>query len=910
MPPPYKKPISGFAAAAKVIFDSAQRVGAVQPLEHSAKQYAQQLKKIQSHSKKRGGSLGGVSYKVEEFLAAQRAPIPQQARPGQPKERTIAKRVPLIEIPVIIAKATAARTPATQRERGLPLEPPPSLTSLFATKTELRDVAAPASPSLPPPTAAESTAPATPPVEEVFITEDKPLFEVRQQVVPQPLPEAVIQPAVVCAKLQDASTHARKVKPVISIPIASVSTATVEAAAEEAVGSSATTNFSVDAWEQQRERELQQLQKKQEEEELQRLAVVREQEHETLGKEWVKRRTYKVSFEAERTAVTELLGELFVAGSANTALSIFQKMLDFGTRASALLPAALASVAYRIRTAPPSERLDLKRVLLEAMEKAKLPDHVMRKAHLLVSGGTDFLAAFGALTAEEKQHLDSRIILRAIQILAWNGRWEDALELAKRSRSNFRSGSDVMDLALLRASQLLEEGPRKELVTYATQNLTESGRLGVQAKLLIATSERGTYRRTLLKQLTASSDVDESIYAELILRSDKSQTEALLAEIAARGLNKDDPVVLGAVAMKALNNELPEEAFKEIHRQVAKIGLQAIHIRVATMTAAQHPTEEVLRQASAIVQMAAPVARGRGLRKLLPILYEQNMLDEIVHLADSTNESVPLAKLMPRAVAFVNEALLKVGRKPLSDVRVSDIGFSRLTGGTAANLPRKLDDGPAASVIADIAGLTERMLLYAKERQWSEALEVVKGLPTAIKADASAVTLLYNCALSAAVEHPERVKDAYALMGSRRVKVNATTVNTVLSSLSKSSIWREALEFFNATPLEQRDNNTYLVYFALLGKHNLWREAAEAYDKTRMAIPKLPAAMFSLIIGTTRGHDWQATLRIFQDMLKSYGAGVKDSVVTQVIRCLEENSRTAEIAKLEKELAKRKKKKK
>ncbi|TPP40624.1 hypothetical protein CGC20_14045 [Leishmania donovani] len=872
MPPPPKGPVSGFAAAAKVLFDSAQRVGAVQPLEHSTKEYAQQLKKIQSHSKKRGGSLGGVSYKVAEFLAAQRPPTPPKAPSGLLKERTIAKKVPLIEIPSIPAKTTPEKHPVTERETRPPLELPPSLRSFVATKTEQSTVSAPA--------------PSPTPVEEVFITEDKPVFEVRQQVAPQPAPEAVVQTPVVSAVPQDALSPARKVKPVINIPIAAAGAAVLETAGDVAAGDSApdvavataTAGFSVD------------------------------QEHQTLGKEWVMRHTYKVSFEAELTVGGKLLRELFAADSAAAALATFRKMIDAGARASALLPAGLASVAYSIRSAHPAERLDLRRGLLDTVEKAKLPEHVMRKAHLLVSGGTEFLTAFGALTEEEKQRLDSRIILKALQILVWNERWEEALKLAKESRSNFRSGSEVVDLTLLRASQLLEEGPRKEVVAYASRSLTESGRMGARAKLLIASAERGTYRRTLLRQLTASSDVDESVYAELILRSDKNQTEGLLAEMATRGLNNEDPVVLGAVAMKTLNSDVPADVFKEIHRQVAMIGLLPIHIRVATMAAALHPTEEVLREASEVVQMAAPGARGPGLRKLLPILYRQNMVKEIIQLADSTNESVPVAKLMPRAVAFVNEALLKVGREPLSDVRVSDIGFSRVSEGAAASPSSKLYE-ETASVIADISGLTEKMLLYAKERQWPKALGVVKGLPTVIKAEPSAVTLLYNCALGAAVEYPETVKDIYALMANRRVKVNATTVNTVLSSLSKASLWQEAIDFFDTTSLEQRDNNTYLVRFALLGKQNLWKQAIEAYDETRAAIPKLPAAMFSLIISTTSGHDWHATLRIFQDMLRSYGSGVKDSVVTQVIRCLEKNGKTAEIAKLEKELAKRKKKK-
>ncbi|GET89919.1 hypothetical protein, conserved [Leishmania tarentolae] len=523
MPPPPKGPVSGFAAAAKVLFDSAQRVGAVEPLGHSSKEYAQQLKKIQSHSKRRGGSLGGVSYKVSEFLAAQRVPTPQQAPSGPFKERSIAKKVPLIEIPSIQERATAEKHPATERVVRAPLDSPPSLRSLFSTRTEASTTAVPVLPPSPTPLESESAAPASPPVEDVLITEDKPIFEFRQQVAQQPAPEAVVQRSAVSAANQGSSTPARKSKPVISIPIASVGAAVEEAGGYAAAGDSSpdaagtpmSAGFSVDMWEQQRERELERLQKKQEEEEQRRLMLMREQEHQTLGKEWVMHHTYKVSFEAELTVGGKLLRELFAADSASAAVLTFQKMIDAGARASTLLPAGLASVAYSIRCAHPTERQDLRRQLLDVAVKAKLPDHVMRKAHLLLSGGTDFLAAFSALTEVEKQHLDSRIILKAIQVLMWNERWEEALKLAKESRSNFHRGSEMVDLALLKASQLLEEGPRKEVVGYASQSLTENGRMSVRAKLLIASAERGAYRRTLLKQLTVSSDVDESIYAEL-----------------------------------------------------------------------------------------------------------------------------------------------------------------------------------------------------------------------------------------------------------------------------------------------------------------------------------------------------------------------------------------------------------
>ncbi|KPI88291.1 hypothetical protein ABL78_2590 [Leptomonas seymouri] len=921
MPPSRKGSTSGFAAAAKVLFDSAQRVGAVQPLEQSTKEYAHQLKKIQSQSKKRGGSLGSVSYKVAEFLAAQRAPEPYPPRRAHvPLERSIAKKVPLIDIPPIPpnAAATAMRPLLHSETKAVKVEaharPTTPLASLFTAMAAPEAAATPSVLSSPPPEveATKSAAEIAPPVEEVLVVEDRPVFEVRQPAAALPAPAAIIQPIIVAKPIE---THmpVKRTKPVVSVPIAfDVHSVGGSASAEDQASSPLTTSppsFSVDAWEKQREKELERLQRKQYEEEQLRLAVVREKEHQTLGKEWVEQRTVTGAFEADLTPGGRLLREVYYASSVDAALSSFQKMIDAGAKAAALLPAGISSVAYHIREGNPAEQTRYKRLFLEMVEKAKLADILKRKAQLAVSSGSEFLAAYDALTSLERLRLDTTIVIKAVRLLLLGGRWEEALALARASRGSFRSGSEAVDLTLLRICRGLEEGPRKEVVAYATQSLTEQGRLGKTAKLLIARTETGVYRRTLLKQIAASSDVDEVVYAELIVRSGKDQTEGILAEVAARGLNPEDPVVLGAVAMKKLEDENPAEVFKEIGRQVDKIGIRPVHVLVATKVAALHPTEEMLRQAKAVVLSTPAVTRGVGLRRLLPLLYQHGQVDDIVEIADKTNEMVPLVDLLPKAVAFVNEALLRVGRPPLSEARVSDIGAAHIAGGMAAVASGRMDER-AEVVIADLSGLTEKMLLYAKERQWSKALETVTSLPKSIKADASAVTLVYNCALSAAVERPETVKQVYELMSTRGVNVNSTTVNTVLSSLSKSALWEEALPFFDKTPLANRDSNTYLIYFAMLGRQGLWKEAIEAYDGMRQVISKPPAAMFALIISTVSAHDWQTTLRVFQDMLKVHGASVKDSVVSQVIRCLEQHKRPVEVARLEKELAKRKKKKK
>ncbi|CCD15332.1 unnamed protein product, partial [Trypanosoma congolense IL3000] len=107
---------SGFAAAAKVLFDSAKKVGAVKPLGSTNKLYAQQLKRIQTQSRRRGGSLGSVSYSVVEFLESQRS---SKAIPTR-LPASLVKRVPLIDIPMQQSKKKEAVTQQKVPSKDIP----------------------------------------------------------------------------------------------------------------------------------------------------------------------------------------------------------------------------------------------------------------------------------------------------------------------------------------------------------------------------------------------------------------------------------------------------------------------------------------------------------------------------------------------------------------------------------------------------------------------------------------------------------------------------------------------------------------------------------------------------------------------------------------------------------------------
>lgn len=903
MPPVQKGPSSGFAAAAKVLFDSAQRVGAVKPLESSTRQYAHQLKKIQDQSKKRGGSLGGVSYKVAEFLATQRTPPAQLNRSPHAGSRSVAKKVPLIDIPF------SAKEKRGNTVRGGPV--PSKEKTLSSTSKLVVPAILEASPRIEVPAVKPSEAQPTvketstriPWAEEVLITEDKPLFE--NAVPSDPLP--TVAPAIVYSRVpKPAPSEAlpqRKPKPVIAVPIAAKR---AEESETLPVLDSAVSPLSVDAWEQQREKELERLQKKQEEAEQVRLAALRAEEHVTLGKEWVERRSTVSSPDSKKMFGGGLLHDVYFAKSVEEAFSSFQKLLDSGARGVELLPSAIASIVFQIRKASVPQQMKLGEEFLDFMQRSKISEDLITKARLGLTGGETFLSSFRTLSPESKQRLDRVIVQKAVKALITNGGWEEAIEVVSQSHLNTNSRDESLQLTLLRNAFRLDAEAKKEVIAFASRNLTDQNRMGRTAKLLAARGESGVYRRSLLKQLAASPDVDEAVYAELIVRSDDSEVRGLLSELAKRGLNPEDPCILGAVALKSLGNENPFDTFSEIDQQIQRIGLRPVHVYVAIRAAKLRPTKESLQCAVSIVKQVDSSNSQYALRKILPVLFEHDRMEEIVELVDFFSAAVSLPNLLPNAVAFMNNALIRVGREPLSSLRVEDIGFVRSSSDSSR-------EGAVHSIAAksvDISGMTEKMLLYAKERQWVKALEVVTALPSSVKADASAVALVYNCAMSAAVDHPDAVLRVYALMKERSVAINPTTVNTVLSSLSKSSRWTEALAFFDAVPLANRDTNTFLVHFSLLGKHDLWEQAVSAYDEMRQAVAKPPASMFTLAISAMGPHSWSVTLRMFHDMLKAHGANVKDSVVMQVHRCLEQNNRSGEIAKLQSEMQKRRKKKK
>ncbi|KAF5223934.1 hypothetical protein ECC02_002829 [Trypanosoma cruzi] len=938
---------SHFATAARILFDSAKKVGAVEPLGETSKRYAQQLKRIQSQSQKRGGSLGSVSYKVAEFLATQRTPKPNIIR----NSTSIAKRVPLIDIPrqppkkkdVSIAvkphtekvphldfvtneektpgvqparpKETVAHTKTSHSESLISNRVVPTLD--FVTELRKTKVSSPDTSTMPL-VAMKMEAADTEKQEEIrdvativkppkaTIVEEKPLFETTVVSAQKPSFLAEHDLATVFEKV--VHVPEKIVKPKITVPI-SAKEPSAKVPHVEPVKSGA---MSVDAWELQREREIEQLRKSQEAAEKERLAMKREEEHKTLGDEWVQHRTTVAKKTVGQTDLTTcMIEKMYFSNQWEACFKSFGQLVSISGASSSALKQAVRIMESRLRYIPLEQREIVRSALLKELKQRRLHDEVV-KFELRHCVGEAFLQLYHSAPSSVKDTLDFYTVAKAISLLVSAGSWQEAVELVGNSQKRFNDKTGLHELRLLFSTSFLDKDAAKSVKEFVSGTLTAFERFGKVHKLQLAKMEKGAHRRQMILQLITSNHVDEAIYAELLRITPTENIKDVLDEIRKRGLNPEDPAILAAICWKTFDPENPQVLFREIEKQEKKTGIRPAHLLAAVAMARASKTRETLRSTVSIVKKA-PIFKARfTLRKLLPLLHENNMQKEIVELADFYKDHVPVATALPQAVAFVNDALQAEGRPPLSEQTVSKLQLGDKTSGLGVGSTKATAPTEATGALTAGSEISsEAMLQCAKDRNWMKALMLINSsFPALAKtADADTLTLFYNCALSASVEKVEVVQSIYSSMKQRGVQVNATTNNAVLSSLMRCGRSQEAIEFYSQTEISARDSNTHSVMLSLYGKIGMWEEALELIKGARGGSKKLSPMTYTLGINAVHSHSWSATLALFQTLRKEHGdVAIKQAVVDKVVRCLSQNKRTVEIQKLELELAKKKKK--
>ncbi|EAN79687.1 hypothetical protein, conserved [Trypanosoma brucei brucei TREU927] len=931
-------PPSSFAAAAKVLFDSAKKVGAVKPLGTTSKLYAHQLKKIQSQSRKKGGSLGNVSYNVAEFLEAHRA---SQVKSSQgPIFHT--RCVPLIDIPLKKTKQTGsgmqktssneapllnlhkrqphlAATPDMSKEAvpvggvagvgpQVPKLAPPKLDSVLLPKdgeakrqpwvhhtdTHAADrTSATGGVFLAPERILHGVAP------RATVVEEKPLFESPCVTEAKPLSFLDLkarQPMKEVVEVVD-----RPIKPSVTVPISSGGSS---AASTRGGENARTETISVDVWELQRERELEQLRKDQEKAEKERLEARREEEHKTLGDEWVLSRTLATSRPLCVGAVNGALEKLYFSSDWETCFQLFKELVCAPTPpVPSVSKQAVCLMERHLRRVPGARRNELKVALSKELKERKLLDEATR-FDLKHTYSEAFLQVYRSASSSVKDSLDLCTTAKAISTLVRSGSWLEAVEVFHRSQQRFSDKGGRLGLGLLAESRSLDGEARTALSEYTSKTLTAQGRFGKLHSIELVKLSKGGQKRHLLSQLIESGHVDEVIYAEL-LRTTKENVEDVLEEIGKRGLNVEDPAILAALCWRSFDVESPQVLFREIERQEAKIGIRPAHVLAAVAMARASKSEHTLRSTIQILKKKPNFRCKFVLRKLLPLLYERRMNSEIVELAEIYASNLPIAVALPQAVGFINSALIAQGKNPLSTHLASDLNLSgkAVVGDTGDATQLTIPRAPES------VASTEAMFQCVKERDWLRALELLGAfsLHSAGDPDVGMRSVMYNCALNASMEKREIVMALYKQMIERGVQVNATTSNALLSCFIGSSEWEESIEFYKRTDSSLRDGGTYSIMLSLFGKNGMWREACEVFQDARVGLAKAPPAIFRLGINAAHSHNWEATLSIFGNFLKAHGIqNISDSVVDKVVRCLSQNNRTTELKKVEMEVSKMK----
>ncbi|PWV13403.1 hypothetical protein C3747_43g205 [Trypanosoma cruzi] len=738
------------------------------------------------------------------------------------------------------------------------------------------------------------------------IVEEKPLFETT--VVSAQKPSFLAEHDL--ATLFEKVVHVPEkiVKPKITVPI-SAKEPSAKVPHVEPVKSGA---MSVDAWELQREREIEQLRKSQENAEKERLAMKREEEHKTLGDEWVQHRTTVAKKTVGQTDLTAcMIEKMYFSNQWEACFKSFGQLVSISGASSSALKQAVRIMESRLRYVPLEQREIVRSALLKELKQRRLHDEVV-KFELRHCVGEAFLQLYHSAPSSVKDTLDFYTVAKAISLLVSAGSWQEAVELVGNSQKRFNDKTGLHELRLLFSASFLDKDAAKSVKEFVSGTLAAFERFGKVHKLQLAKMEKGAHRRQMILQLIASNHVDEAIYAELLRITPTENIKDVLDEIRKRGLNPEDPAILAAVCWKTFDPENPQVLFREIEKQEKKTGIRPAHLLAAVAMARASKTRETLRSTVSIVKKA-PIFKARfTLRKLLPLLHENNMQKEIVELADFYKDHVPVATALPQAVAFVNDALQAEGRPPLSEQTVSKLQLGDKTSGSGVGSTKATAPTEATGALTAGSEISsEAMLQCAKDRNWMKALMLINSsFPALAKtADADTLTLFYNCALSASVEKVEVVQSIYSSMKQRGVQVNATTNNAVLSSLMRCGRSQEAIEFYSQTEISARDSNTHSVMLSLYGKIGMWEEALELIKCARGGSKKLPPMIYTLGINAVHSHSWSATLALFQTLRKEHGdVAIKQAVVDKVVRCLSQNKRTAEIQKLELELAKKKKK--
>lgn len=733
--------------------------------------------------------------------------------------------------------------------------------------------------------------------EEDLIMDDVSIFHRNSGTSKVTLPSAPVELASEALE----SRHVVRTAPSVRASLPPQSTQTLPAHSSAASSRDAVPErapvVTMDLWEQQREREMERLDEIRREEEAKQEALRTLELHKTLGEVWVKERS-----RVEPVRLTNDGKDLMALMSLplSDAVTKMEGLVKGGLCTEGHLSAAAAVIRHKLLRATEAERPEWQGRFLKLLQESK-STKVLERTKLFLSTQEDFVNQFHALSPQERQALDFRLQQKAVRCLTRAGLWEEAIAVMEsQGYSGMKQHS--LEMTLLRSSFGLPEADRAQVLaavrrTSASRAGSASGTLG----LLAAKLETKESRYALLKQAAALPSADEATLGALLACSNAKECDEILKEASSRGLSISDPHICRGVLLKICQTN-PSEVCHEIDRQRKLCGLRAFHFKSLIRCVTAETADSTIPYFAGLLDaLRDDDLRVWAVRKALPKLYDEKLLDSIILLCDRFDAKY-LESRLPRGIAFYNEALAHVGRPPITPLTTKDIDY-------VAVIQSSKTTPVASTVELDLSESTDRLLTFAREKNWAMALELVKNLPAVTSSNSATITLLYNCALSAAVDHTDAVEEIRELMASREVVANTTTVNTVLSSYARAEQVDGALTYYNNAPAAAKDTNTSMILLSLLSKKSMLKELIEVYDGLKANQAKIPSSVFAVVLGATVTHSWETSLQVFTEMVKAHGKNVNEALRGQIFSCLERHGQVAEVKKLTALLESKKKRK-
>ena len=867
-----------FNSVARIVFGTARRAGvAVSGFEKSTAEddYVRQLIKLQQHSKKRGGSLGKLALNVAKVLS------PPAVFTSPPPSRSCAKLIAPLDLPI----------------RGATEDKKTTKTSTTGPKFELR---------VPGSIEKQSTMqrPTVQPIKPASVSSVEPLNIVRS--VPKATQESPPTEQHV-PKAQSKTEFSPTPRVKVAAKKSGLDLASSVQAKEgdnESPSSPPPVVASATDWIEQRERELEAIRQRERDDEEQALKLERQEKLRVATAAWVNSRgelvdratvarlgasqkhfkmIEKVFYAPDWEAALDVLSDVELSKSMQPAVTL--ATLRAAQEASSLVAEAVVTAAESAGFVATDAKI---RILSQRFRHQEIQDLLKE------------------IPAERLRTLRRNTLATFIRSSTMTG-WQNGLEVLASMKKYCNDPFCYLELAYavalrrstgtryerFKAAQLVERSLRERMgelgklhATKIAETYSRLGRSGSAARII--------------KDFRSKGELDEALLRAMLAGGPDCKVDEVDREMLDEGFDVHHPSYAISKAYALLGADRLEDARTVFSRLLRSTEFhwtrQCLELAVELLRALpeeQELLETALGGISAINDRLSTKHRS----VLYPVLAKLERYTDLVDLHDRFPLDTPQA-MSQIAVEALNKGLIACSREPIATVSSDAVDANQVADEVEhMQLPS-----------------TERMLELAKDRNWEEALQLLGRVhfsDSIPQEQMASLTLIHNCALSAAIDVPSVVAQVSAAMDSHGIPKNSTTHNTIMSSFARApDRWSSALQEFASMPTDRKDPSSYSVVLALLAKRALWVEAVTTVQDLQREQRKAPSpVVYSLLIQAVHKNSWSCSLAALQEMHRAHGSEhIKELAVTRVVRSLEAAGKISEVA-LVSELMKSKKKK-